>query len=73
MNRLYPLFLAVLFMIMHIPALFARVDMADELRASGKIYVVVVVMAVIFAGLIIYLIRLDMKISKIEKSSKLDQ
>lgn len=49
------------------------VEMADALRQSGKIYVVVAVIAVIFAGLAIYLFSLDKKISKIEKRSRKNQ
>ena len=73
MKRLFPILLVVLITIIYMPALFAQVEMADELRASGKIYVVVAVVCTILLGLIIYLIRLDMKISKIEKDSKIDQ
>lgn len=49
--------------------LFAQqeVEMADKLREDGKIWVVVAVIAVVFAGIIGYLIMLDRKISKIEK------
>ncbi len=36
------------------------------LRSNGKIYVVVSVLVIIFIGIIIYLIRLDRKISKLE-------
>lgn len=43
-------------------------EMADVMRSNGKIYVVVLVLATIFAGLIIYLIRLDKKISKLEQA-----
>ena len=42
-------------------------EMADAMYRNGKIYVVVLVLATIFAGIIIYLIRLDRKISKLEK------
>lgn len=42
-------------------------EMADNMRAEGKIYVVVAVIAVIFIGLLIYLLLLDRKISKLEK------
>jgi hypothetical protein len=42
------------------------VEMADALRSSGKIYVVVVVVAVVFAGLLVYLWRIDKKVSKLE-------
>jgi hypothetical protein len=43
------------------------VEMADQMRAEGKIYVVVAVVLIIFVGMILYLISLDKKISKIEK------
>lgn len=44
-----------------------KADMADTMRAEGKIYVVVLVLATIFAGIIAYLVRLDRKINKLEK------
>ena len=43
------------------------VEMADALRTSGKIYVVVLVVTIILTGLILYLIRLDKKVSRLEK------
>ena len=43
------------------------VEMADGMMASGKIYVVVAVLTLIFLGIIIYLILLDRKISKLER------
>ena len=43
------------------------VEMADALRSSGKIYVVVVVLSIIFTGIIMYLVLLDRKIGRIEK------
>lgn len=43
------------------------VEMADVMRSNGKIYVVVGVIVVIFAGLIVYTINIDRKLSKIEK------
>lgn len=46
----------------------AAPEMADALRANGKIYVVVLVLATIFAGIIAFLVRLDRKISKLEKN-----
>jgi hypothetical protein len=45
-----------------------QAEMADVMRDNGKIYVVVLVLATIFAGIIIYLFRLDRKISKFEKN-----
>lgn len=44
--------------------------MADDLRTSGKIYVVVAVVAVIVIGLLAYLISLDRKVSRLEKEIK---
>ena len=45
----------------------AEPEMADALRASGKIYVVVLVLVIIVTGLLAYLIRLDGKVSRLEK------
>lgn len=39
----------------------------ETMRSSGRIYVVLAVMLTILAGLILYLVRLDRKITKIEK------
>ena len=44
--------------------------MADDLRASGKIYVVVAVVVIIVVGLLGYLINLDRKVSRLEKEIK---
>lgn len=46
-------------------------EMADALRANGKIYVVVIVLSIVLIGIVIYLFALDKKISGIEK--KLNQ
>lgn len=45
-----------------------KVEMADGLRSNGKIYVVVAVIVTIFTGIILYLIRLDRKLTKLEKN-----
>lgn len=44
-----------------------RVEMADAMRADGKIYVVVAVLVVMFAGLFAYAIRIDQKLGRLEK------
>lgn len=44
------------------------VKMADVMKENGKIYVVIAVMLTILAGLVLYLVRLDRKISKLEKN-----
>ncbi|TAH00566.1 MAG: CcmD family protein [Sphingobacteriales bacterium] len=43
------------------------VEMADVLRSSGKIYVVVGTIAIIFVGLAGYLFMLDKRVSRLEK------
>ena len=45
-------------------------EMADALRANGKIYVVVAVVALIVTGLLLYLITLDRKVSTLEQQIK---
>ena len=47
-----------------------KVDMADSMRSNGRIYVVVAVVVVILLGLILYLVRLDRKISRIEREKE---
>ena len=41
--------------------------MADVMRQNGKIYVVVALILIIFSGLLVYLIRIDRKVGKLEK------
>lgn len=45
------------------------VEMADTMRSNGRIYVVVAVALTILAGLILYVFRLDRKMSRLEKDS----
>ncbi len=47
-----------------------QVEMADRFRADGKIYVVIAVVGAILLGLILYVARLDRKITKLEKDLK---
>ncbi|MFN4810958.1 MAG: CcmD family protein [Bacteroidota bacterium] len=47
-----------------------QVEMADGLRSSGKIYVVVGVLCIIFAGIVVYLISIDRKLEKLKKEAK---
>ena len=42
-------------------------EMADALRANGKVYVVVLVIVIILSGLLAYLVRLDRKVSRLER------
>jgi hypothetical protein len=44
-----------------------KVEMADVMRSNGRIYVVVAVVLTILIGLILYLVRLDRKMTGLEK------
>lgn len=45
-------------------------DNSDFMRSNGKIYVVVVVAAIIITGLFLYLFNLERKIKRLEKEYK---
>ena len=47
-----------------------KVEMADKFRADGKIYIVLVIILVILAGLFFYLIRIDRKVTKLEEQKQ---
>lgn len=42
-------------------------EMADGMRASGKIYVVVGIILIVLIGLVVYLFMMDKKLTRIEK------
>jgi CcmD family protein len=50
----------------------ANNESTDFMREMGKMYVVVAVIVTTFIGIFIYLIRLDNKLSKMEKKMKTD-
>ncbi|MFD2201495.1 CcmD family protein [Shivajiella indica] len=45
----------------------SRVEMADLMRSEGKIYVLVGIIGIIFAGILVYVISTDRKVAKLEK------
>jgi len=45
----------------------ANVEMADSFTSSGKIYVVVSVVLIILAGLLLYVMSIDRKLTKLER------
>lgn len=49
------------------------VEMADVMRSEGKIYVVVAILTTILAGLIIYLVMIDRKVTRLEKNLNNDE
>lgn len=63
------LVIAFAFLGLYTQAQERTVEMADTMRSNGKIYVVVAVILTIFAGIIFYLIRLDRKITRLEKTN----
>lgn len=67
MNKYKIALFLFLIMISQAFAQMPEVEMADALRENGKIYVVVIIIAIVFIGLAAYLINLDRKISKLEK------
>ena len=44
-----------------------QVEMADTFRSEGKIYVVVAIAGLILAGLLLYAVSIDRKVSKLER------
>jgi len=59
--------LLALLLLGYMGAFAQPVEMADEMRSSGKIYVVIATIAIIFIGLAIYLFSIDRRLKKIEK------
>lgn len=47
-----------------------RIEMADTMRADGKIYVLVAIIVTLFAGFVIYTVMTERKVKKLEKSLK---
>ena len=45
-------------------------EMADTMRAEGKIYVLVAIILIILGGLFAYLFTLDRKISRLENNQE---
>lgn len=63
-------FLNILLLLLSFSLSAQDIPMADEMRANGKIYVVVAVLVTILLGMIIYLISIDRKLKKLEKEQK---
>lgn len=45
-------------------------EMAEGLKANGMIYIVVIVLLIVFAGIVLYLVSIDRKLNRIEKELK---
>jgi hypothetical protein len=59
--------LVLIFMSLSVFAQDSGIEMADELRKSGKFFVVVAVIVAIFLGIIIGLFTIDRRIKKLEQ------
>jgi CcmD family protein len=75
MSKYFKYFLTVLMAGLNSICVLAQTNnevpqMADAMRANGKIYVVVAVVSIILLGIFLYVIRLDKKISQLEKNGK---
>lgn len=64
-------FTIILFALLHLPAAWAQGN-RDFMRETGKINVVVGVILVIFLGIVVWLFRLDRKLTNIEHQIKSD-
>ena len=49
-----------------------EIQMADVMRSNGKIYVVLVIILIIFAGIIYYMVRIDLKLKKLEQKQSIN-
>ena len=71
MNTMKKISLLLIFLVSFSQNLFAQatdsVTMADKMREDGKIWVVVAVVAIVFAGIAINMLRIDFKLKRIEK------
>ena len=68
-KKTFPVLLVFVLLSGLVRAQEAAPEMADRLREDGKIWVVVAVLATIFAGILAYLIRLDRKVARLEKAA----
>jgi len=69
MKRFFVLFCLILCNILAFAQQPTNVEMADPMRSSGKIYVVIGVICIVFVGLAIYLFAIDRRLKKIEKGN----
>ena len=46
------------------------VEMADVMRSEGKIYVLVGIIGIVLAGILVYVVNTDRKISRLEEQFK---
>jgi hypothetical protein len=67
--KVYRFLTIILFMAISLPGALAQGN-RDFMRETGKIYVVVGVILLIFLGLVTYLVRIERKLTKLEHQLK---
>ena len=72
MKRIKKIILSFLLLLVSLVSFSQETEMADTMRSNGRIYVVVAVLVTILAGLILYVVRVERKISKLEKENRLE-
>ncbi len=65
-NGSFKLISTTLFTLLPFSFLLAQQEDTDFMRSMGKMYVVVAVIAAIFIGIVIFLVYLDRKLTKLE-------
>ena len=62
--------LSMLLVLAFITTANAQAETPDFMRSTGKIYVVIAVLCIIFTGIVLFLINLDRKLSRLEKENE---
>lgn len=63
-------FISLLLLFVSLSAQSQTTEMADTFRQEGKIYVVITVIGIVFASIILALLLIERKLSKLEKEIK---
>ena len=61
--------LLILFVLATITSANAQTESPDFMRSTGKIYVTIAVLCIIFSGIVLFLIHLDRKLTRLEKEN----
>ena len=62
--------LSTLFILALATSANAQTENPDFMRSTGKIYVVIAVLCIIFIGIVLFLINLDRKLNRLEKENQ---
>jgi uncharacterized integral membrane protein len=69
MKKLFSKIILGIALILNASISFAQdtVEMADQMRSNGKIYVIVGIILIVLSGLILYLFIMDRKVKRLER------